>query len=99
MKKMLLLLVIVLNLKASYAIEEAVVLSPTEVYAIQSPQPISEVLDSINENCNISENNDFLDLDEDIATNKIEKGFYNFVNNRMVNNKFNVFSTALGKDL
>ena len=85
-----------LSFNFSYANEEVVILKPSQVHKLDTPQTIDEILDSVNLIEEVSVNSDF-ELEDDIASNKIEKSFYKFVNDRVVNKQMNLFSSAIGR--
>jgi len=98
MKKIYLIAFIILSINFSFAAEEMVILEPSQIYSLNTPQPLNEVLSSINK---IEEKDvcaDLYEIEDDVATNKLEQKFYNFVNNKVVNNKLSIFSTPLGKE-
>lgn len=97
MKKIILFAFIFFNIGYSYATEGTVVLNLTEVHTLNTPQPINEVLDSINQNEGINENHSIFELEEDIATTKFEKNLYKFVNHQVINSKLNTYSSSLAK--
>lgn len=100
MKKIYLIAFIILSINFSFAAEEMVILEPTQVYSLNTPQPINEVLSSINKNEENEQGfSDLYETEDDVTTNKFEKKFYNFVNDKVVNNRFSLFSTSLGREI
>ena len=101
MKNLLAIIFIFFSVNCAFASEDVVILTPAKVYSLNTPQPINEVLNSINKNNEIAGSEIFetFEAEEDVSTNKLEQKFYNFVNNKVVNNKFSIYSTTLEKEI
>ena len=102
------LFITTLCVNSSYAIEQqgnaTVYLQPNEVYLLDMPEPIQEVIDFANQNQEITsarEDNDPNNIysDDDICESKVGKAFIKLINNTAINNKYNRFPSHIKNEI
>lgn len=104
-KIFLTVLFFIISLGVSFADQcsEELSLGLDEVVTLKTPETKAEILAVANQNCELtsqreSEDSGYFHPEEDLGTSKAEKAFYNFVNNKIINNKLNIYSMYFGEE-
>ena len=82
----------------SFANSEEVSLNYTEISRLATPISKTAMLENAN---HMYENDDdetsYFIPEEDLGESKVEKAFYKFVNDKVINNKLNMYTMSLGE--
>ena len=99
MKIFLLFLTFLLTLNV-YAYDDVITLQNYSIETLEVPQTLEETLERANDRENFVDEKEYelVDSDEDVFENKAGRTLTKFINNRVVNNKLNLFTTSIGED-
>ena len=94
-KFLLILFIIVLNIKPAFCIEEAVFLNTEEIFQLKTQEAVN--LQRVNQDHEsiIERNYNYFESDEEIFESKTGKMFHKFIDDKIINNKINNFSTKI----
>ena len=99
MKIFLLFLTFLLTLNV-YAYDDVITLQNYSIETLEIPQTLEETLERTNDRENFVDEKEYelVDSDEDVFENKAGRTLTKFINNRVINNKLNLFTTSIGED-
>jgi len=99
MKIFLLFLTFLLTLNV-YAYDDVITLQNYSIETLEVPQTLEETLERANDRENFVDEKEYelVDSDEDVFENKAGRTLTKFINNRVVNNKLNLFTTSISED-
>jgi len=99
MKIFLLFLTFLLTLNV-YAYDDVITLQNYSIETLEVPQTLEETLERANDRENFVDEKEYelVDSDEDVFENKTGRTLTKFINNRVVNNKINLFTTSISED-
>lgn len=94
-KFLLVLFIIVLNIKPAFCIEEAVFLNTEEIFQLKTQEAVN--LQKVNQDHEsiIEKDYKYFESDEEIFESKTGKMFHKFIDDKIINNKINNFSTKI----
>ena len=83
---------------------DAVVLQPTSFVNLEVPKTPASVFATVNQDYEIVSGKELEDegtfyAEDDITDSKVAKTFFKFIDDRVINNKINKFSSNLGNEL
>ena len=83
-----------------YAYDDVITLQNYSIETLEVPQTLEETLERANDRENFVDEKEYelVDSDEDVFENKAGRTLTKFINNRVVNNKLNLFTTSISED-